>query len=91
MINPASGPSKNAPAAAISSDVPARRTAEQSIIFYIFSFSAKSAMASETLICCGQTASQLLQPMQALGSLSFGYEDRAIGAINPPLVKECSL
>ena len=62
-----------------------------SISFYIFNFSEKSAMASETLICCGQTASQLLQPIQALGSLSFGYEDRAIGAINPPLVKQCSL
>ena len=59
--------------------------------YYMFNFSAKSVIASDILICCGQTASQLLQPKQALGSLSFGYEDNAIGAINQPFVKQCSL
>ena len=33
---------------------------------------AKSDMISETLICCGQTSSQLLQPRQAEGFLSSG-------------------
>ena len=36
----------------------------------------KSASASEILICCGQTASQLRQPMQALGCLSAGSADK---------------
>ena len=42
------------------------------IRFYAFSLAAKSAIASEILICCGQTASQLLQPMHAPGCLSSG-------------------
>ena len=41
-------------------------------------------MASEILICWGQTASQLRQPTQALGHLSFGSVPRSIGAMNPP-------
>lgn len=61
------------------------------IIFYAFSFAAKSAMASDILICCGQTFSQLLHPMQADGCLSSGTAMSAIGAINPPPVKLCSL
>ena len=60
-------------------------------MYYIPIFCAKSAIASEILICCGQTASQLLQPMQALGSFSCGYAERAIGAMKPPSVKQCSL
>ena len=55
------------------------------------SFSAKSAIASDILICCGQTASQLRQPMQAEGCLSAGTAASAIGAMNPPPVKLCSL
>lgn len=55
------------------------------------SFCAKSASASEILICCGQTASQLRQPMQAAGCFSSGTAINAIGAINPPPVKQCSL
>ena len=55
------------------------------------SFFVKSAMASDILICCGQTASQLRHPMHALGRLSSGMAANAMGAMNPPLVKECSL
>ena len=58
---------------------------------HAFSFAVKSAMASEILICWGQTASQLRQPRQAGGRLSSGSADRAIGARNPPSVKQCSL
>ena len=39
----------------------------------------------------GQTASQLRQPMQALGCLSAGSAESAIGARKPPPVKRCSL
>lgn len=59
--------------------------------FYPFIFFVKSLIASEILICCGQTASQLLHPIQAEGCFSFGTACNAIGAINPPSVKECSL
>jgi hypothetical protein len=62
---------------------------------YAPSLAAKSAKASDILMFCGQTASQLLQPMQAAGRLSSGIELNAIGAINannPELtVKQCSL
>ena len=58
---------------------------------YAFSFSEKSDIASEILICCGHTFSQLLHPMQALGSFSSGSAISAIGARNPPPVKQCSL
>ena len=39
-----------------------------------YSRDAKSAMASEIFSCWGQTASQLRQPMQALGHLSCGRQ-----------------
>ena len=48
---------------------------------------AKAAMACDILICCGQTASQLLQPRQAPGCFSAGRADRAMGAEKPPPVK----
>ena len=48
-------------------------------------------MASEIFSCWGQTASQLRQPIQALGHLSRGRADRAMGAMKPPPVKACSL
>ena len=60
-------------------------------LLYAFSLAEKSAIASEILICCGQTASQLLHPMQAPGCLSSGTALSAIGAMNPPPVKLCSL
>ena len=44
------------------------------------SFFVKSAMASDILICCGQTASQLRHPMHALGRLSSGMAANAIGS-----------
>ena len=56
-----------------------------------FSFSVKSFMTSEILICWGHTASQLRQPMQAEGFFSSGQAARAMGAIKPPSVKLCSL
>ena len=60
-------------------------------INYYPNFPAKSLMASEILICWGQTASQLLQPIQAAGRFSSGTAIIAMGAINPPSVKQCSL
>ena len=51
----------------------------------------KSAIASEILICCGQTASQLRQPIQAFGRLSSSMAETAMGAIKPPFEKACSL
>ena len=54
-------------------------------------FAVKSAMASLILICCGHTASQLRQPMQAEGFLSSGKALKAIGAMKPPPLKLCSL
>ena len=54
-------------------------------------FLTKSAIASETLICWGQTASQLRHPIQAPGRFSSWMADRAIGAIKPPSVTQCSL
>ena len=58
---------------------------------YPFNFSAKSAIASEILIPCGQTASQLLHPTHAPGRFSSGSIEIAIGARKPPPVKQCSL
>ncbi len=58
---------------------------------YAFNLFEKSAIISEILICCGQTASQLRHPIQALGCFSSGTAINAIGAINPPPVKTCSL
>ena len=58
---------------------------------YDFRRLAKSAIASEILICCGQTASQLLQPIQESGRLSSASVPTTIGAINPPPVNWCSL
>ena len=52
---------------------------------------AKAAIASEILICCGQTASQLRQATQALGRLSSGRASTAMGARKPPPEKVCSL
>ena len=54
-------------------------------------FAVKSDIASEILICWGHTASQLLHPMQAAGCLSSSTDINAMGAINPPPVKQCSL
>ena len=54
-------------------------------------FLTKSAIASETLICWGQTASQLRHPIQTPGRFSSGMADRAIGAIKSPSVTRCSL
>lgn len=59
-------------------------------IFY-FNKSTKLDIASAIFNCCGQTASQLLHPIQALGFLSSGKALIAIGAINPPPVNTCSL
>ena len=59
--------------------------------FYAFSFAEKSAIASDILICCGQTASQLRHPIQAVGCFSSGTAINAIGAKKPPPVKQCSL
>lgn len=46
----------------------------QGSVFYL-SLSVKSAIISAILICCGQTASQLLQPIQADGRLSSGSDE----------------
>ena len=56
-----------------------------------YNMALKSAMASEIFSCWGHTASQLRQPMQALGCLSAGMAESAIGAIKPPPVNRCSL
>ena len=52
---------------------------------------AKSLIASDIFICCGQTASQLRQAIHAVGCFSFGIAINAIGARKPPPVKLCSL
>lgn len=57
----------------------------------LYSMALKSAMASEIFNCWGHTDSQLRQPMQALGCLSAGIAERAMGAIKPPPVNRCSL
>jgi len=57
----------------------------------MFTCSLKALNISEILICCGQTFSQLRQPMQALGRLFSGIAESANGAMNPPPVKVCSL
>ena len=51
---------------------------------------AKSAIISLILMFCGQTDSQERQPTQAEGVLPPS-ERSAIGAINPPSEKLCSL
>ena len=50
-----------------------------------------SAIISEILICCGQTCSHPLQPIQFAGRFSCGMLATAIGAIKPPPVSLCSL
>ena len=60
-------------------------------LVYQDALALKSFIASEILICCGHTFSQLRQPMQAEGFLSSGRDISARGAMNPPPVNTCSL
>ena len=71
--------------------LPHRARLRPSIARSAYSIAAKASIASEILICCGQTASQLWQCRHAVGRLSSGSALSAIGAMKPPPVKLCSL